>query len=109
MCRSLKVLCVAPDPARLAELKRAAVGADWELTAGAIDEVAALEQLEAERPHVVVAIGGLDGFVREARRRYPYLRVVTDHETPDASVVVADLDEVRPAIRGLPRPAGPVV
>ena len=32
MCRALKVLCVAPDAARLQELKMASVGASWELS-----------------------------------------------------------------------------
>jgi hypothetical protein len=108
MCRALTVLCVAPDRERLAALKRAAVSADWELAAGATDEASALGQLEAEHPHVVVAIGELGAFVREARRRYPYLRIVTDRESADATAVVARLDEVRAAITGLPRPAGPV-
>jgi hypothetical protein len=109
MCRALKVLCVAPDADRLAALKRAAVSADWELTSGATSEAEALERLEAEHPHVAVVVGGLEGFVREARRRYPFLRIVVDRPVPEASAVVADLGEVRDAIRGLPRPAGPVV
>jgi hypothetical protein len=108
MCRALKVLCAAPDRERLTALKRATVSADWELAPGATDEASALEQLESERPHVVVVVGGLEGFVREARRRYPYLRIVTDHDEPEASAVVSDLDEVRAAVKGLPRPAGPI-
>jgi hypothetical protein len=108
MCRALKVLCAAPDRERLAALKRAAVGADWELTAGATDEAGALEQLEAEHPHVAVVTGGLEGFVRLARKRHPFLRIVTDYASPDATVVVAGLEEVRAAVKGLPRPAGPI-
>jgi DNA-binding response OmpR family regulator len=111
MCRALRVLCVAPDAEGLAALKRATVSADWELTSGATDEAAALEQLEAERPHVVVVLDGLgafDGFVREARRRHPFLRIVADRSLPEASVVVTDLTDLRSAIRGLPRPSGPI-
>jgi hypothetical protein len=108
MCRALKVLCVAPDRDRLRALKRAAVSADWELTSGATNEAEALEQLEADPPHVVVVLGGFEGFVREARRRYPFLRVVVDRPVPEATAVVEDVAEVRDAIKGLPRPAGPV-
>jgi hypothetical protein len=108
MCRALKVLCAAPDRERLAELKRAAVSADWELTPGATDETTALEQLESEHPHVVVVTGGLEGFVRRARDRHPFLRIVTDYEVAGATAVVAGLDEVRAAVKGLPRPAGPL-
>lgn len=108
MCRALKVLCAAPDRERLAALKRATVGADWELTRGATDETTALAQLEDERPHVVVVLGGLEGFVRRARERHPYLRIVTDLDVPEATVVVRGIEDVRAAVKGLPRPAGPV-
>jgi hypothetical protein len=108
MCRALKVLCVAPDRDRLTALKRAAVSADWELTSGATDEQAALEQLETEHPHVVVVTGGLEGFVRRAHERYPFLRIVTDNEQPEATTVFGGLGEVRDAVKGLPRPAGPI-
>lgn len=108
MCRALKVLCVAPDHDRLTQLKRAAVSADWELAPGAIDEDAALEQLDAEHPHVVVVTGGLEGLVRRARERYPFLRIVADFDAPEVTAVVGGLDDVRAAVKGLPRPAGPV-
>lgn len=111
MCRARRVLCVAPDRDRLSAVKRAAVSADWELSPGATDERAALEQLEAERPHVVVVVDGLgvfDGFVRETRRRHPFLRIVADRPLPEASVVVTNLGDLRAAIEGLPRPAGPI-
>jgi hypothetical protein len=109
MCRALKVLCVAPDRETLTALKRAAVSADWELTPGATDEADALRQLDEEHPHVVAVVGGFDAFVAEARRRVPYLRVVTDRDVDGASAVVGDLNELRGAIRGLPRPGGPVI
>jgi hypothetical protein len=108
MCRALKVLCVAPDREALAALKRAAVSADWELTAGATDEATALDQLDEEHPHVVVVVGDFDGFVAEARRRLPYVRIVTDRDAPEASAVVADPSDVRDAVKGLPRPGGRV-
>jgi hypothetical protein len=108
VCRALKVLCVAPDLETLAALKRASSSADWELTAGAVDEDAALAQLDDERPHVVVAFGDVEGFVRRARELHPFLRIVTDRDLPGATVVAASLEEVRGAVKGLPRPGGPV-
>jgi len=108
MCRALKVLCVAPDREALTALKRAAVSADWELTPGATNEATALDQLDEEHPHVVVAVGDVDSFVAEARRRLPYVRIVTDRDVPGASAVVADPADLRDAIKGLPRPGGPV-
>lgn len=108
MCRALKVLCVAEDPEALAALKRAAVSAEWELAPGATSEAEALEQLHGERPHIVVVFGPFDGFVRAAREAYPFLRIVADRDLPGATVVAASLEEVRGAIKGLPRPGGPV-
>ncbi len=108
MCRALKVLCVAEDPQALAALKRAAVSAEWELAPGAVTEEDALAQLEAERPHIVVVFGAFEGFVREAGERFPGLRIVTDRDLPGASAVAASLEEVRGAVKGLPRPGGPV-
>ena len=108
MCRALKVLCVAPDRETLATLKRAAVSADWELTAGATDEETAMRQLHEERPHILVVVGGFEGFVRRALDAFPGLRVIADRGLEGATVVVAGLDEVRDAVLGRPRP-GPVV
>jgi hypothetical protein len=108
VCRALKVLCVAEDPPSLEALKRAAVSADWELTAGAVTEDEALRQLDAERPHVVVAFGPFERLVARALDAYPYLRVVADRDLPGASAVAASLGEVPDAVRGRPRPGGPV-
>ncbi len=108
MCRALKILCVAADPRSLAELKRAAVSADWELAPGAITAEEALAQLEHERPHILVVFGPFDGLVLEARERFPAMRIVTDRDLPGTSVAVASLEEVRGAVKGLPRPGGPV-
>jgi len=108
VCRVLKVLCVAEDARSLAALKLAAVSADWELTAGATNERDALAQLHEDRPHVVVAFGPFQGFVRNALDAYPYLRVIADRDLPGASVVAASLEEVRGAVKGRPRPGGPV-
>lgn len=108
MCRALKVLCVAPDPEALAALKRAAVSADWELTPGAVSVQEALTQLDTERPHVVVVVGGFEGLVASVREAQPFVRIVTDRDLPGATVVAASLEEVRGAVKALPRPGGPV-
>lgn len=108
MCRALKVLCVAPDGDALAALKRAAVSAGWELTPGATTEDAALAQLEFERPHVLVVFGDFAGFVGKAREAFPFMRIVADRDVPGATAVAASMEEVRDAVKGLPRPGGPV-
>jgi hypothetical protein len=108
VCRALKVLCLAEDPAALAALKRAAVSADWELTPGATGPEEAARQLHEERPHVVVAFGSFEGFLARALEAYPALRVVTDRNVPGAGAVVGSLEEVRSAVLGRPRPGGPV-
>lgn len=108
MCRALKVLCVASDTEALAALKRASVSADWELTPGATSEAEALAQLHEERPHFVVAFGDFEGFVTEAHATYPVLRIVADRDLPGATAVATSLEEVRGALKGLPRPGGPV-
>ena len=107
MCRALKVLCVAEDPAALAALKRAAVSADWELAPGATGPEDAVRQLHEERPHVVVVFGAFEGFVAQALEAYPALRIVTDRDVPGAGAVVDSLEEVRTAVSGRSRP-GPV-
>ena len=108
MCRALKVLCVAPDRETLAELKRATVSADWELTAGATDEETATRQLHEERPHIVVVFGGFEPFVRRALDAFPSLRVIADREVEGATAVVTSLEEVRDAVVGRSRP-GPIL
>lgn len=108
MCRAMKVLCVAPDTSRLAEVKRAMVAAGWELCPGATDPEGAWAQLDSERPHVLVAIGDFDGVVAEARDRFPALRIVADRELPEVDAVVTSLDQLRDAVNSTPRPSGPV-
>lgn len=108
MCRALKVLCVAEDGPALAALERAAVSADWELAPGATNAPDALRQLDEERPHVLVVFGPFERFIRAATEAYPSIRVVADRELPGASVVVGSLEDVRDAVKGRPRPGGPV-
>ncbi len=101
MCRALKILCAAPTPERLAELKRATVTVHWELVGGAtsVDELAA--QIEEWTPDVVVLDKGF-GPDAEARAR----------EVKEAVRIVVvegvDADSIREAILGLPQPGGPV-
>ena len=108
MCRALKVLCVASDRQALMDLKRAAVSAEWELARGAITETDALAQLEAERPDVLVVFGEFEVLVWRVREGRPTMRIVCDRELPGATVVVERSEEIRDAVRTLPRPAGPV-
>src|SRR5437870_4438716 len=110
MCRSLKVLCAAPDPERLGSLKRAAVGAEWELVAGARSEAELCEQLVEWRPDVVVidASLGTEAFER-ARALRPGARLVAMGETGGPiDAEAGSLDQVRGAILGIPKPGGPV-
>jgi AmiR/NasT family two-component response regulator len=101
MCRALKILCAAPTPERLAELKRATVTVHWELVGGAtsVDELAA--QIEEWNPDVVVLDKGFEsnGEAR-ARQAKDTIRVVV--------VETADADSVREAILRAPQPGGPV-
>jgi len=84
------------------------VSADWELAPGATSHAEALDQLESERPHVVVVFGAFGPLVAEVRERLPYVRIVADRDLPGASAVATSLAEVRGAVKGLPRPGGPV-
>ena len=108
MCRALIVLCVADDQGSLSALKAATVAAEWELAPGATDPRAALDQIDLERPHVLVAFGDHADLVTIVRERFPAMRIVTDRDTPGATVVATSITEVRGLVLGLPRPGGPV-
>ena len=108
MCRALTVLCVATDDEALAALKRATVSADWELAPGATDLRGALDQLDVERPHFLVAFGPFEELVALASERFPGMRIVTDRDAPGATGVATTLEEVRGLLQGQPRPGGPV-
>ena len=108
MCRAVKVLCVATDPDALVRLRRASVGAGWELVAGATDLRGALDQLDVERPHALVVFGPFAELVALAAERFPGMRIITDRETPGASVVAASMEDVRELVAEQPRPGGPV-
>jgi hypothetical protein len=108
VCRAVKVLCVATEHEALMALKRAAVSADWELSPGAIDLREALDQLDVERPHALVAFGPFEQLVALAAERFPAMRVVTDRDAPGATAVAPSLDDVRGLLAARPRPGGPV-
>ena len=108
MCRAVKVLCVATDEDALARLRRASVGAEWELVAGAIDLRGALDQLDVERPHALVVFGPFAELVALAAGRFPGMRIITDRDAPGASAVAASMEDVRELLAEQPRPGGPV-
>ena len=108
MCRALKVLCVASDPDTLSQLKSAAVSAEWERAPGATNETDSVGQIDAERPHVLVAFGPFERLVALVGQRFPGMRVIADRDAPGATMVATSLDEVRGLIKGSPRPGGPV-
>ena len=108
MCRAVKVLCVANDEDALGRLRRASVGAEWELVPGAIDLRGALDQLDVERPHALVAFGPFAELVALAAERFPGMRIITDRESPGASAVATSLEDVRGLLAQQPRPGGPV-
>jgi hypothetical protein len=107
VCRALIVLCVAADRDSLTSLKAATVSAEWELAPGATDLRAALGQIDEYRPHVLVVFGEHGQLVTAVRERFPSMRIVTDRDTPGATVVATSIDEVRGLVLGLPRPGGP--
>jgi hypothetical protein len=107
VCRAMKVLCVAEDDDRLAALKRACVSVEWELATGATDERSAMDQIDVERPHVMVVFGSFDRLVELTRERFPGMRIITDRETQGATAVADGPEAVRDLIKGMPRPAGP--
>ena len=108
VCRSVRILCVAPDEAALRALRGATVAAEWELTPGATDQTDALALIDRERPHALVVFGDFDGLVELVRDRFPAMRIVTDRAAEGASAVVSSAEEVRETLRALARPGGPV-
>lgn len=118
MCRALTVLCAAPDAGRLAALKRAAVGTQWELAGGAVGAEDLIAQIAERRPHVVVMDGLPADAAARARAASPTARIVViasgvEGPAPEPDRGDDRLFRVRPgaireAILGLPSPGGPV-
>jgi hypothetical protein len=100
------VLCVAPDREQLVALKRAVVAAEWELTPGATDLRAALDQIDAERPHAMVVVGPFEELVVMVAERFPGMQIVADRPMRGATAV-AEMSDAREALRAR-RPGGPV-
>jgi DNA-binding NarL/FixJ family response regulator len=101
MCRALTVLCAAPGPDRLRELKRAAVSVHWELVGGAASVEELADQLVDWKPDVLVLDSGLDqGAVERCREAQPGIRIIV--------VGATEIEGVREAILGVPGPGGPV-
>jgi hypothetical protein len=98
MCIAVRVLCAAPSAESLAVLKRAAVGADWEVTGGAISQDEALAHVRTWFPHVLVfdARLGKDLGPRAAAL-HPGLRTVS-FGVAEADLTVRSLGEVRSAV-----------
>jgi hypothetical protein len=107
MCRAVKVLCVAPDRESLLELKRAAVGAAWELAPGAVTAREAIEQLADLRPHVLVVAGRFEELIHDARVAYPGLRIIADAPAEGVDAIADEPSQIRDLIAGI-QPAGPV-
>ena len=109
MCRSLTILCAAPDEESLRALKGAAVSAAWELVGGATTSEELVRQLDQHAPDVVVVDAGLDGLnVRAIRRAAPRARVIALGTLAGADGVAHTPERVRDAILGLPPVGGPV-
>ncbi len=109
MCRSLKVLCAAPGADGLAAMKRGVVNAVYELVGGASSAAEIPAQVQEWRPDVLVVDGELVASVEEARRIYPLMAViVVGEEAPDGALTVPTVADAKAAIRGSPRPGGPV-
>jgi hypothetical protein len=108
MCRALKVVCVAPTDEELAALKQAALSSEWELAPGATDEMAAMAQIDNERPHVLIVFGDLPRLVELVRERFPGMRIITDRDVPGATAIADGLSSVRDLAKGLPSAGGPV-
>jgi hypothetical protein len=109
MCRALKLLCVATDDESLAALKQASVSAEWELCRGATDMREALDQIDVERPQILIAFGPFEDLVALVHERFPGMRIVSDRDTPGATAVATSLSQVRGLVMSTPRPGGPIV
>lgn len=107
MCRALKILCAAPTPSNLAELKRVTVSVHWELVGGATSDEDLISQIEAWNPDVVVFDSRLGSDVeRRVREAKETVRVVV--VDPGEGEDVYKKERIRQAIVGLPQPGGPV-
>jgi DNA-binding NarL/FixJ family response regulator len=104
-CRALTVLCAAPSRARLDQLRKAAVAAEWELVGGASSLAELAAQLRELRPNVVVLDASLGPqAATRARKAAPRARIVSVGELPGVDAVASTLGSIREAIVGAGRP-----
>jgi hypothetical protein len=98
MCTAVRVLCAAPDAKSLGALKRAAVGAEWELIGGATTADEALAHARTWFPNVLVFDARLGKELgRQAGLLHPGIRTVSVGQA-EADVAVGSLEEVRGAV-----------
>jgi chemotaxis response regulator CheB len=102
-CRAVRVLCAAGSPQRLAELKRAAVGVEWELVGGATS-IEELERQVAEfRPDVIVIDESLGSeSAAAARLSAPRARVIGVGNLTGVDASSPSEKDLRAAILGIP-------
>jgi chemotaxis response regulator CheB len=102
-CRAVRVLCAAGSPHRLAELKRAAVGVEWELVGGATS-VQELESQVAEfLPDVIVIDESLGSeSAAAARLAAPRARIIGVGTLAGVDSTASAEQDVRAAILGVP-------
>jgi hypothetical protein len=102
-------MCVATDAERLMALKRASVGASWELVGGATSLERLADDLAEWRPDVVVLEAAMaPAAVSRVRDVHPGIRLVAVGEAQGVDAVAESLEGVRDAILGVPKPGGPV-
>jgi hypothetical protein len=104
MCRALKILCAATTESRLAELKRASVGVQWELVGGATSNDDVQRQVAEWGPDVLVIDKDLNADPRDSEEATDRPRLIVA-ERSDGGEWSPD---IREAIRALPGPVGPV-
>jgi DNA-binding NarL/FixJ family response regulator len=109
MCRALKLLCAAAGRERLMELKRAAVGATWELVGGAASGPELAAYVAELGPDIVVLDAALGAeAVTAIRAGRATARIVSVGHLDGVDAVADSLEDVRQAVLGVPKRGGPV-
>jgi AmiR/NasT family two-component response regulator len=104
MCRALKILCAATTEGRLAELKRASVGVQWEVVGGATSNADVERQVAYWGPDVVIIDKDLNADRTDPQQATDLPRIIFAERSDDGEWS----PDIREAIRALPRPGGPV-
>jgi DNA-binding NarL/FixJ family response regulator len=93
----------------LESLKRASVGALWEIVGGAASAGELVRLLDEHQPDVVVIDARLgDEVITRVRDIRPAARIVSLGPSRGVDAEAATLDEVRSAVMAVPAPGGPV-